>query len=339
MDVSGLYYYGARYYAPWLQRWISPDPAGDVDGLNLYGFVGNNPLRYFDNGGTTKTPSEHKAIIAEELAFLDPIADTIRSVGKTLGDLTSPASFRVKILKNFIYLSGRAAVGFFSGYTTTGMLPSSIPGELQGLSVGNETADNVNSVYAQLTSSLDVPILPRASDLNVQSLRDQSSGKSASPLNNYTVAPKTWQERSENIRTLFSFGRDTVGGALFPGVSELAELFKISKDATKAEQLLTKFEMDMYDSMLDSLSEGIIASSKAAHASFNALGVEQVYTSTADYMKDIGQGRVLASNSRMAQRSTVDNYTERALRSITETKAVLTRYRTYVAEQTIKRAA
>uniref|UniRef100_UPI000465C79E RHS repeat-associated core domain-containing protein n=1 Tax=Pseudomonas syringae TaxID=317 RepID=UPI000465C79E len=35
-DASGLYYYGFRYYAPWLQRWINPDPAGDVDGLNLY---------------------------------------------------------------------------------------------------------------------------------------------------------------------------------------------------------------------------------------------------------------------------------------------------------------
>ncbi|RMN48970.1 putative insecticidal toxin complex, partial [Pseudomonas syringae pv. apii] len=27
-DASGLYYYGFRYYAPWLQRWINPDPAG-----------------------------------------------------------------------------------------------------------------------------------------------------------------------------------------------------------------------------------------------------------------------------------------------------------------------
>ena len=27
-DATGLYYYGYRYYAPWLQRWISPDPAG-----------------------------------------------------------------------------------------------------------------------------------------------------------------------------------------------------------------------------------------------------------------------------------------------------------------------
>ncbi|QXI21715.1 RHS repeat-associated core domain-containing protein [Pseudomonas iranensis] len=56
MDASGLYYYGARYYAPWLQRWVSADPAGDVDGLNLYGFVGNNPLTYLDDQGRFRLP-------------------------------------------------------------------------------------------------------------------------------------------------------------------------------------------------------------------------------------------------------------------------------------------
>ena len=50
-DASGLYYYGFRYYAPWLQRWISPDPAGTGDGLNLYRMVGNNPLTFIDSNG------------------------------------------------------------------------------------------------------------------------------------------------------------------------------------------------------------------------------------------------------------------------------------------------
>ncbi|MBV4456982.1 RHS repeat-associated core domain-containing protein [Pseudomonas sp. COR58] len=54
MDASGLYYYGARYYAPWLQRWVSADPAGDVDGLNLYAFVGNNPIVHVDQTGHMK---------------------------------------------------------------------------------------------------------------------------------------------------------------------------------------------------------------------------------------------------------------------------------------------
>jgi insecticidal toxin complex protein TccC len=50
-DVSGLYYYGFRYYAPWLYRWISPDPAGDVDGLNPFTFVRNDPLSKNDHSG------------------------------------------------------------------------------------------------------------------------------------------------------------------------------------------------------------------------------------------------------------------------------------------------
>jgi len=50
-DISGLYYYGFRYYAAWLQRWINPDPAGDVDGLNLYAMVRNNPIRFHDTDG------------------------------------------------------------------------------------------------------------------------------------------------------------------------------------------------------------------------------------------------------------------------------------------------
>ncbi len=52
--VTGLYYYGMRYYAPWLGRWLSPDPAGTVDGLNLYGFVGGNPITFVDDGGMLK---------------------------------------------------------------------------------------------------------------------------------------------------------------------------------------------------------------------------------------------------------------------------------------------
>lgn len=50
-DATGLYYYGLRYYAPWLNRWINPDPAGDVDGLNVYRMVRNNPLRFRDGDG------------------------------------------------------------------------------------------------------------------------------------------------------------------------------------------------------------------------------------------------------------------------------------------------
>ncbi|MDX2424780.1 MAG: SpvB/TcaC N-terminal domain-containing protein [Cycloclasticus sp.] len=50
-EESGLYYYGARYYLAWLGRWGSCDPAGLVDGGNLYRFVRGNSITYRDSNG------------------------------------------------------------------------------------------------------------------------------------------------------------------------------------------------------------------------------------------------------------------------------------------------
>jgi insecticidal toxin complex protein TccC len=50
-NTTGLYYYGMRYYPPWLGRWLNPDPAGAIDGLNLYAFVGGNPTTHIDVNG------------------------------------------------------------------------------------------------------------------------------------------------------------------------------------------------------------------------------------------------------------------------------------------------
>ena len=48
---SGLYYHRARYYAPWLGRWISSDPGGLVDGPNLYRYARNSPINLNDPSG------------------------------------------------------------------------------------------------------------------------------------------------------------------------------------------------------------------------------------------------------------------------------------------------
>ncbi|VVN84619.1 hypothetical protein PS723_01369 [Pseudomonas fluorescens] len=50
-DATGLYYYGYRYYAPWLQRWMNPDPAGADYGLNVYAMVENRPTTLVDGDG------------------------------------------------------------------------------------------------------------------------------------------------------------------------------------------------------------------------------------------------------------------------------------------------
>jgi RHS repeat-associated protein len=55
---SGLYYQGARYYAPWLGRWTSADPMGMMDGTNLFAYARNKPIVLSDPTGTTSRDEE-----------------------------------------------------------------------------------------------------------------------------------------------------------------------------------------------------------------------------------------------------------------------------------------
>jgi hypothetical protein len=63
-EKNDLVYYGRRFYQREFGRWLSPDPAGFTDGMNLYAFVHNDPLTHFDEYGLldveqwNKTPQQ-----------------------------------------------------------------------------------------------------------------------------------------------------------------------------------------------------------------------------------------------------------------------------------------
>ncbi len=50
-EESGLNYHAARYYAPWISRWMSCDPSGLSGGLNLYSYGASSPVLFLDTSG------------------------------------------------------------------------------------------------------------------------------------------------------------------------------------------------------------------------------------------------------------------------------------------------
>jgi RHS repeat-associated protein len=105
--ASGNDYFGARYYASFTGRFLSPDynetgddtdpvPYADLtrpQSLNLYGYVGNNPLSRTDANG-------HVQLCGPETSSLNGNGDTV--VNANCVDLPDPPTFR-QTLRQAVY--------------------------------------------------------------------------------------------------------------------------------------------------------------------------------------------------------------------------------------------
>lgn len=89
---TGLYYFGSRYYASWLGRWISCDPSGPVDALNLYEYVGCNPVSATDPTGNGKETT---------IIPLDP--DTVTTFKSAYQYLSAPVVLTYETLAQDIH--------------------------------------------------------------------------------------------------------------------------------------------------------------------------------------------------------------------------------------------
>jgi RHS repeat-associated protein len=70
-EASGLIYYGMRYYAPQLCKWLSPDPIDERSDINLYAFCYNNPVNAIDVDGQV-VGIIAVLVIAAALLFFNP---------------------------------------------------------------------------------------------------------------------------------------------------------------------------------------------------------------------------------------------------------------------------
>jgi RHS repeat-associated protein len=94
-EETGLVYFGARYYAPRLGRWISPDPSGLADGPNPYVYARANPVTFTDPDGALSGGDFNPQSIAAAAAALAQAANIVRAAaaaGTTGAALTTTAA-------------------------------------------------------------------------------------------------------------------------------------------------------------------------------------------------------------------------------------------------------
>jgi len=84
---TGLYYYRARYYNPYIGRFLQTDPIGYSAGMNLYAYCGNNPLSFVDPLGLEKYGV---SINCESLA--NPSVDLLISYEELPDDFNDPCN-------------------------------------------------------------------------------------------------------------------------------------------------------------------------------------------------------------------------------------------------------
>jgi len=72
---TGLYYYRARYYSTGIGRFLQVDPIGYEDSMNLYIYVGNNPITFVDPWGLCRDSTSWKldSAIATGLVWADAL--------------------------------------------------------------------------------------------------------------------------------------------------------------------------------------------------------------------------------------------------------------------------
>jgi RHS repeat-associated protein len=170
-ETNGLYYYRARHYSPAWGRFLQPDPIGTTGGVNLYAYVGNDPLNFTDPDGLVKDAAvvAFSQSAAPELAESQAVTDFVQQY---------PRAAMVEGSIGVVATLGIPAAGTFGFFATTGGVAESAiaaadfaqaAGATRGvagaLRVGSTTFTDISSGAARQIGQIPTPVNPAIESL------------------------------------------------------------------------------------------------------------------------------------------------------------------------------
>jgi insecticidal toxin complex protein TccC len=283
-DVTGLYYYGARYYAPWLQRWVSTD-AEQADGLNLYAFVGNNPMRFVDPDGNTRA----EGVILLYSQFISELHDNTGQLGGQLTNIFHPEDIALDLLTNFVGEVVLGVAGYEGGGVGGQVFNAIAPGLSQaqsfvsvsglvGGNIGGDAGGALANPYANSTGLKFGPLIPQTSQMSVSAI-DKKLG-----IEDAVKDIKSWSDlKSELIHPGLdavlnpSFMMNRVIGSVIGIIPGALNMFARAIEVEDIRNRLDPVKIEKIEKMLSDWKAAVEQRSAWAENAFDALGTDVIY--------------------------------------------------------------
>ncbi|MCF8374608.1 MAG: hypothetical protein K9H64_23520 [Bacteroidales bacterium] len=217
-EETGLYYYGARYYAAWIARFVSVDPLQfEYAHLNPYNYAGNKPIIGIDLDGLQSTVDDETL---ENLPNLLDEVEVMSSKGANPGDERIIDGLRYEFSENktwqpigfdiFHKPQGRISGDANTTETYPVVPPAEMPdwvGPLKRLSKGAEfvpIVSDIKSLY-NYSQSGKLSDLPNPAIQFIEGKLPTGTFKYQDELNNI-LKDQISQELSKSLNGMTQFG-------------------------------------------------------------------------------------------------------------------------------------
>lgn len=283
MDLSGLYYYGARYYAPWLQRWVSADPAGDVDGLNRYTFVGNNPLRYLDTDGQAKAES----VIMLYSNFLSELSGHSSQLLGQLHNIIQQKSPVRSLMGNLVGEVATGVFGYEGGVVGTELVDAVLPDApfttpyttVSGLAGGNAGGDVAGAMAEPIVKSTKLmgALIPQTSQMSVEAIDRKLGYAPAKEIRHWRDVKTELIHPALNTVLNPVFVMNRVMASWIPIIPATLNMFARAVEAEDIKNRLDPVKIAKIETMLADWKTAVEQRSAWAENAFNTLGRDVIY--------------------------------------------------------------